>query len=106
MSSLMCVRVFVSFTFTDLAKHPYTFLHSPTAVILNNSKRTAEPLITCTQPCGPFHGDHYITSLLLFAEHHFFFFKLPPHPVGLSTTSTIIKLFVRVLVGGKLCDSL
>lgn len=84
-------------------------LHSPTAVTFNNSKLRVEALITCTQLCDPLHGDHYITALMLSAEHLFFvvvFLKRPSHPFGLSITSTIIKLFVCVLVGGKLCDSL
>lgn len=76
----------------------------PTAVRFNNSQHTVEALITRTQPYDPLR-DHYITvcrAPLKKTKR-----KLPSsHPFGLSITSTIIKLFVCVLVGGKLCNSL
>lgn len=101
------------------SSYPRLSVCNPSVVRVNNGKHTVEALITCKQLCDPPRGDNIITVLLLNAEHLFkkqtkkkknnqSKTKKNPisHPSGLVVRSTVINLFVFVLVGGKLSDRL
>lgn len=111
-------RVSFSVACSFPSSYPRLSVCNPSVVRVNNGKHTVEALITCKQLCDPPRGDNIITVLLLNAEHLFKKqtkkknnqSKTKKNPIslpsGLVVRSTVINLFVFVLVGGKLSDRL